>query len=142
MDSLVRVDKATFFNYSDEQIIQKIFPEDFWAIRGKDYEYKKRVVGDLNKGQRPVFVFIAVYFHNVAGWGLFFKAFEYEITRGFFNSLEESLAYLNDQKLLSIIRRGRKIYFNKDDSLKKKAYSQLDSGYEKIKNESLKNAAE
>lgn len=142
MNTLVPIDCNELQAYGNEDLIKHALPEIISKIRGKHPDFKKQVIDTLTRGQKSLFMFLTVYYHNVLGLKSFVNGYSYEIDRGFLEEIRSGLEYLGCTKLLDIIIRCEKNYLsNVGTDLKSNQYEELDSEYEKIKNVSLENAA-
>jgi hypothetical protein len=142
MNSLASTDPDEFMRTEGEALSKLVFPEAFFQRIGKKHEYTKEVLVTLTKGQQSVFMFMTVYHHNVCGWNLFLYGLSSRIEEGLFDKLKSGLEYLGDKKLLDILLQVEERYLKEEEmNPDKNTFEDLDAAYEKIKNESLMNAA-
>jgi hypothetical protein len=90
MDTLVQIDRKFFQSVNDKELLKHILPASLRSVAGKvgggDQKYKAALIDQLTQGQRSVFMFMAIYFHNVLGGNLFLYGFSREIKDGFFET--------------------------------------------------------
>jgi len=96
MKTLVHINRKSFSNLKDEELVHNVFPKDLFSrIRGKHPSYKKQVISTLTQGQQALFAFMTIYYHNVLGWRSFVEAFSFEIANGFLKTLQTTNKGLN-----------------------------------------------
>lgn len=128
-------------------LLGRVFPEKLMRVAGRagggDQEHKRRLIRELTPGRRAVFMFVAIYAHNIYGWESFLSGLAAEIDRGMLDDMEEGVRHLCDSRLLGIVSRCKKLYCSRESGRRKRAqYAELDKEYECIREESLRNAVE
>ena len=145
MESRNRIGRDQFKSFEKETIFRHLFPghmsKVFGKVGGGDREYKVRLIQSMTPGQRSIFAFMAIYFHNVLGWNLFLYGFASDIEQGFFKMLKDGLNHLEDQRLNEIVTRVETRYHEiKMIDPNSNRFEDLDSEYEAVKSASLDNA--
>ncbi|MGD9202655.1 MAG: hypothetical protein PVI26_13920, partial [Chitinispirillia bacterium] len=101
------------------------------------------LINEMTQGQQSIFMFMIIYFHNVVGWHLFLYGFLTEIERGLFGRINDGLKYLGDKDLLSNISQVEMRYKKlKEINPNQNLFKDVDIEYEKIKEESFRNATQ
>jgi hypothetical protein len=145
MDMRVVINRYHFEQLNDIEIFQNILPIPLAKISGKigggDQMLKEQLINAMTKGQQAIFMFMIIYFHNVAGWQLFLYGFQTEIKSGMLDKIKNGLNYLGDKILLSNFSQVETRYkaMMKIDP-GQNLFEDLDIIYETIKVESFKNA--
>ncbi len=139
---IATISRDEFLNLPDEELFKHAFPADFSEIVGKRYDIKLKTISKWTLGQRSVFMFIALYYHNTQGWESFLNAYSDAFHLGFMEDLKNGLKYLEDEKLLSIVNSIEEVWaIDNNMDLQREQFITLDDEYEKTKYTSLANAA-
>ncbi len=103
MSTLVSMSQIEFDKLEDELVLSSMFQDTLSEIRGRDYAFKKSILGTLTKGQQSLFMLISIYYHNTLGWESFMNAFSIYFDDGYLDDIKEGLSYLGDDLLLNEI---------------------------------------
>lgn len=139
MSSRPVISRELFESLEDEALLRAVFDPSLMQIRGRDYAFKRSVLNSLTAGQRSLFMFISLFYHNTLGWEKFMNAFSLYFPEGYLWDIKEGLAYLNERELSDIIERCERLFYSSQDETEKaREYGILGELYDELKEKSLR----
>lgn len=139
MGSRPEISKDLFDTLEDEALLRAVFDSSLSQIRGRDYAFKRSVLETLTAGQRSLFMFISLFYHNTLGLEKFMTAFSFYFPEGYLTDIREGLIYLETRELSELIEQCGNIFYSaENDNVKAREYRALDEMYDSIKEKSLR----